>query len=214
MNMAKKKFYVVWHGQNTGIYDSWQKCQQQIKGFPGALYAGFPSKAAAEYAYNMRYHIYKEAKDKNKPLLPKSQNTAVPQLPKGSWAVDAACSGNPGKMEYQGVSIDDGSQIFHLGPFPLGTNNIGEFLAIVHALALLEKMQDHEKTIFTDSRIALGWVKKGKARTKLVKNAKSAQLHRLIERGEAWLKSHQVRNPIIKWNTKEWGEIPADFGRK
>ena len=55
-----------------------------------------------------------------------------------AWAVDAGCSGNPGPMEYRGVDMRTGKQIFHFGPIQ-GTNNIGEFLAIVHALALMEQ---------------------------------------------------------------------------
>ena len=47
-----------------------------------------------------------------------------------AWAVDAACSGNPGPMEYRGIDLATGAEIFHFGPVH-GTNNIGEFLAIV-----------------------------------------------------------------------------------
>ena len=41
---------------------------------------------------------------------------------KESIAVDAACSGNPGKMEYRGVYVADGRELFHIGPFEEGTN--------------------------------------------------------------------------------------------
>ena len=58
---------------------------------------------------------------------------------KESIAVDAACSGNPGNMEYRGVYTKTKEQIFHQGPFPQGTNNIGEFLALVHGLAFFKK---------------------------------------------------------------------------
>lgn len=36
----------------------------------------------------------------------------------------------------------------------------------------------------------------------------------LIERAEAWLNANTWQNPILKWDTENWGEIPADFGRK
>lgn len=42
-------------------------------------------------------------------------------------------------MEYRGVDTKTRKQIFIQGPFEEGTNNIGEFLAIVHGLALLKK---------------------------------------------------------------------------
>ena len=104
------------------------------------------------------------------PVNPPSwRNDTVLPLPNeviaNAWAVDAACSGNPGPMEYQCIDLQTGAQVFHYGPIH-GTNNIGEFLAIVHA------------------------------------------------RAENWLRTHPINIPIIKWETKKWGEIPADFGRK
>ena len=65
-----------------------------------------------------------------------------------AWAVDAACSGNPGPMEYQAIDLATGAQVFHFGPLH-GTNNIGEFLAIVHALALLDRQGVTGKTIYS-----------------------------------------------------------------
>lgn len=130
-----------------------------------------------------------------------------------AWAVDAACSGNPGPMEYRGVDLTTGQQVFHFGPIK-GTNNIGEFLAIVHALALMEQRGMKGYTIYSDSVNAQLWVKKMQCKTKLVIDADTQKAHELITRAENWLKTHQFRVPIIKWDTKNWGEIPADFGRK
>ena len=127
-------------------------------------------------------------------------------------AVDAACSGNPGPMEYRGVYLGDGKEIFHFGPVH-GTNNIGEFLAIVHALAMLDK-QGLKMTIYSDSRTAISWVRKKCCKTQLERTGETEQLFQLIERAEAWLKAHRVTIPIVKWETDQWGEIPADFGRK
>ena len=131
----------------------------------------------------------------------------------GAWAVDAACSGNPGPMEYQCVDLQTGAQIFHFGPVQ-GTNNIGEFLAIVHALALMEKQGIKNKVIYSDSYNAILWVKKKKCKTTLTRNSATEQLFQIIARAEQWLMTHNVTTPIIKWETKQWGEIPADFGRK
>ena len=131
----------------------------------------------------------------------------------GAWAVDAACSGNPGPMEYQCVDLQTGAQIFHFGPVQ-GTNNIGEFLAIVHALALMEKQGIKDKVIYSDSYNAILWVKKKKCKTTLTRNSATEQLYQIIARAEQWLMTHNVTIPIIKWETKQWGEIPADFGRK
>lgn len=130
-----------------------------------------------------------------------------------AWAVDAACSGNPGPMEYQCIDLQTGAQVFHFGPVH-GTNNIGEFLAIVHALALMEKMGIKGKTIYSDSVNAQLWVKKKQCKTKLERNAQTAPLYQIIARAEQWLRTHTYDTPIIKWDTKKWGEVPADFGRK
>ena len=220
--MAKKnKFYVVWSGLTPGIYHSWDDCQAQIKGVKGAVYKSFASKEEAERAYASPAYEYIKKTHPVPPCEGGSSGLAKQKvLPHredlgGSLyalAVDAACSGNPGPMEYRGVYLGDGKEIFHFGPVH-GTNNIGEFLAIVHALALLDK-QGLKMTIYSDSRTAIGWVRKKCCKTQLERNETTEQLFQLIERAEAWLKSHRVTNPIVKWETDQWGEIPADFGRK
>lgn len=135
------------------------------------------------------------------------------EVKSNAWAVDAACSGNPGPMEYRCIDLATGVQVFHFGPVQ-GTNNIGEFLAIVHALALMDRQGIRDKVIYSDSYNAILWVNKKHCKTKLERNARTEKLYQIIARAEYWLRSHQVITPVIKWNTKEWGEIPADFGRK
>ena len=141
-------------------------------------------------------------------------------------AVDAACSGNPGKMEYQGVFVALGEEqpvtttLFKSPVFENGTNNIGEFLAIVHALAW-QKQKRTAFPVYSDSVNAQKWVREKKCRTKLQPNEKNAYLFELIERAENWLrendgwiKENSATIPVLKWKTDIWGEIPADFGRK
>ncbi len=212
----KKKFYVVWQGHNPGIYDNWDKCQQQIKNYPNAKYKSFGSREEADIAFGGNYaeHIQFKAPSKPgtsfKPSIPQSSNPS--SIIWESISVDAACSGNPGVMEYQGVDSRTKVLIFHQ-KHPLGTNNIGEFLAIVHALAMFQR-EGKDTPIYTDSRTAMGWVKLKVCKTKLVRNAKTENLHQIIARAEQWLKTHTYKNPILKWETEVWGEIPADFGRK
>lgn len=137
-----------------------------------------------------------------------------------AWAVDAGCSGNPGPMEYQGVDLATGEQVFHFGPYyadgstVYGTNNIGEFLAIVHGLALMDQKGITDKAIYSDSYNAILWVKKKQCKTKLERNERTEPLYALISRAENWLRTHNVTTPIIQWQTRQWGDIPADFGRK
>jgi len=211
--MAKKeKFYVVWFGNPAGIFDNWKECQRSIKGVKGAQYMSFPSFGEAKIAYNKEYTDYK-GKKINKKTLPKEDLIKIGDPNLFSICVDAASSGNPGIMEYRGVDTQTKKQLFHQGPFQEGTNNIGEFLALVHGLAFL-KQQNSNRIIYSDSRIAIGWVKKKKCNTKLIASAKNKKAFDLIERAEKWLKSNSYSSQIVKWETKAWGEIPADFGRK
>ncbi len=204
---GKNKFYVVWQGLNPGIYCSWEECLLQVKGVQGAKYKGFESREEAETAFSEGAPSYSPRLKKEEPskVLPADINCAV--------AVDASCMGNPGKMEYQGVWAADGGLIFRIGPFEDGTNNIGEFLAIVHALAWMEKYGVNY-TIYSDSRNAMLWVANKKCKTKLERTGRNDIIFELIERAEKWLNTHSFRAKIVKWDTKAWGEIPADFGRK
>ncbi|MEP6647521.1 MAG: ribonuclease H family protein [Saprospiraceae bacterium] len=210
MSPVKQKYYVVWHGHNPGIYSTWEKCQAQVKNFPGAIYKSFASRTEAEDAYGFPPEIKRTFKPKN--LLPTSLKKT--QYITESISVDAACSGNPGLMEYRGVWTFDKTELFHFGPAKNGTNNIGEFLAIVHALAYLANKNDQTTTIYTDSKTALSWVRRKKANTKLTQDKSNGQLFDMIARAETWLKTHTWNNPLLKWETEEWGEIAADFGRK
>ena len=203
--MAKGKYYVVWKGRNPGVFDNWDEAKLQIDGFEGAKFKSYPNEPEARDAFAQGSGaLYKKKGDP-------TARTATPI--ERSIAVDAACSGNPGVMEYRGVSLWNNQEIFHF-KCELGTNNIGEFLAIVHALALLQKMNLPDLPIYTDSQTAISWVKNKKCKTKLEQNHRTLPLFDLIHRAEAWLQSHTWQNSIIKWPTEKWGEIPADFGRK
>lgn len=207
--MAKKKFYVIWKGTEPGVYDSWSDAKKQIDGFEGALYKSFDSQEIAAKAYKSSPYNYIGKNKTAQPLNPSVSSHFIHD----SLAVDAACSGNPGKMEYRGVYVATKQEIFHLGPLENGTNNIGEFLAIVHGLALLKK-QGSTIPIYSDSVNAMLWVKNKKCKTKLEPDETNQPIFDLIRRAEEWLKNNTYSNPIIKWETKIWGEIPADFGRK
>lgn len=207
--MAQKKYYVVWEGVEPGVYDSWDACKAQVTGYDRALYKSFPSRNEAEAAFhdNPWKHLNSGKKSHS------NASPSHPSIIRQSLAVDAACSGNPGRMEYRGVWVDDNTELFHVGPIEQGTNNIGEFLAIVHALALLKN--DHRSIpIYTDSVNAIKWVEKKKCNTKLVQTEQNKLLFEWIARAEKWLRENHYTNPLLKWETKQWGEIPADFGRK
>ncbi|SFR37275.1 ribonuclease HI [Robiginitalea myxolifaciens] len=209
---VKNKYYTIWNGDKPGIYTGWENCKKQIKGIKGAQYMGFPTRAAAQEALDKGYKAALAARKKAKKPNPADlKKYGQPNM--NSIAVDAASSGNPGKMEYQGVVTGTGKRLFHQGPFEEGTNNIGEFLAIVHGLAFLQQHKS-DRLIYTDSRTAMSWVRKKHCNTKLERSEQNAPLFELITRAETWLKTNTYPNKIVKWETKAWGEIPADFGRK
>lgn len=208
--MAKKqKYYVVWKGVNPGVYDSWTDCQLQTKGYDGAQFKSFDTREEAEHAFaSSAYHYI----GKNAPKKEDAPTRLPEHFDMNCLAVDAACSGNPGPMEYRGVYLLTGQEVFHFGPV-YGTNNIGEFLAIVHALALM-KQKGIDMPLYSDSRNALSWVKQKKCKTKLERTPRTEQLFQMIERAEHWLKENHYTTPLLKWETDQWGEVPADFGRK
>lgn len=208
--MTKNKYYVVWKGRHPGIFDNWEVCKREIIGCKGALFKGFPDLKSAEEAYKMGYEAFKNLNPTLKSgIMIQSDEKPITQ----AIAVDAACAGNPGKMEYRGVFVETKTEVFHSPVFENGTNNIGEFLAIVHALSWQKKNGLHYP-IYSDSVNAQLWVKQKKCKTKLQPNDKNAVLFHWIQQAENWLANNTIDVPIIKWRTEIWGEIPADFGRK
>lgn len=213
--MAKRgKYYVVWEGVEPGVYDSWEEAQEQVTNYPGAKYKSFHTQEEAIAAY-------RNGSSENLDILVNLVSrqarivdySAFPEIELEAMAVDASCLGNPGVMEYQGVDVMTGAKIFRVGPFQDATNNIGEYLAIVHALAMTAQ-QGIARTIYSDSKTAIAWVRNRRANTKLVPTPRNAKVIELIARADNWLQTHTWQNKILKWNTEVWGEIPADFGRK
>lgn len=207
---GKQKYYVVWRGNKPGIYTSWEDCKKQVTGFDSAHYKSFTSAEEAKQAFKKSYweiiqrkgkRDLQELTGKDKPIL-------------NSISVDAACKGNPGPLEYQGVYTDTETLLFKRGPYEMGTVNIGEFLAIVLGMAWLKKNKITDMPIYSDSRTAMAWVRNKRVNTKLKKTAENAVLFDALNKAVEWLKTNNPPYKVLKWNTKEWGEIPADYGRK
>lgn len=224
--MAKKqKYYVVWQGRRPGIYTDWETCKAQVVGVQGAQYKSFDTMAEAESALRMPYSSVvastaRAAASAGTPSVLFVDENGMTALRPGTenppaldaLAVDAACSGNPGVMEYQGVYIPTRTRVFHY-KHPKGTNNIGEFLALVHGLSYLKK-HGLKQLIYTDSVNAMSWVRQRQCKSKLPVDAATADLWDYVHRAENWLKQNTFTTEIRKWDTDHWGEIPADFGRK
>lgn len=214
--MAYRKFYVVFEGRAPGIYDTWEECFAQVEGFPQARYRAYTDQDEATEALR-RYDggdmsIYRAMARRNSSVI---NYEAFPEIRLDGIAVDASCPGNPGPVEYRGVYVGSGQQLFHYGPLQGGTNNIGEYLALIHVAALLRKSGDTSTPIYSDSRTAIGWVRRGASNTKIAPTADNERVRQVLARADAWLHANgPIVNPIIKWETERWGEIPADFGRK
>ena len=218
MAKQKAKFYVVWQGRESGIYDSWAACEAQVKGV-AAKYKGFATREEAEKALSEGYekHISFTPRTTSSTIQPTTPLSLEDMLKHGiklpALAVDAACSGNPGKMEFRGVIADTSTQVFHRGPYVGGTNNIGEFLAIVLGLAYL-KQKNLPWALYSDSKTAIAWIREKKCKTQIEWTAKNQDLLLAVRAAEKWLHENTWTTPIYKWDTEHWGEIPADFGRK
>jgi len=211
MKKTKNKYYVVWDGHQAGIYDSWDACKKQVDGYTAAKYKAFESldEATKAFGSNAWSYLGKTIKTSVNNELRKTHGEPLKQ----AICVDAACSGNPGVLEYRGVNMITGQEIFRRGPFPQGTNNIGEFLGIVTGLAWL-KQNNLSLPLYSDSQNAILWIKAKRVNTKLVKTEKNKELFELLDRALEWLHANRYDTRVLKWETKAWGEIPADFGRK
>jgi ribonuclease HI len=198
------KFYVVWQGRSPGIYASWAEAEAQVKGYPAARFHGFPTRLEAERAFALGYEVFRQDKSAVKDLPSEALN---------GYAVDASLPAETGLLEYRGVKNDTRAELFRQGPFEDGANNVGEFLALVHALALF-KRRNIDAALYSDSVTALAWLRDKRCRTELRRTDRNAPLFELIERAEAWLSENPYTTRVLKWDSEAWGENPADFGRK
>lgn len=207
--MEEEKYYIVWEGVKPGVYNHWDECKAQVIGYPKARYKSY--KGISEEEAN---RIYLGGPEEPAPKAKVSTTINREGIIPNAIAVDASTRHNPGPMEYRGVVVETGDQVFSSKLYPIGTNNIGEFLAIVHAMAWM-KQHSYYVPIYSDSRNAISWVQKKMCKTKLERTSQTEELHQHIERATAWLKKNDTRQyKIIKWETDQWGEIPADYGRK
>jgi ribonuclease HI len=216
VSKKKPKFYVVWEGKKPGVYTQWAECQASIQGFSNAKYMSFPTLAGAQAAYEDGHagHWGQKEKKKSKIELTPEQLAAVGMPREDALCVDAACNAQTQVMEYRGVWYEDRAVYFSAGPHSGGTNNIGEFLAIVHGLALMVK-EGKTVPIYSDSRTAIAWVTRIQVKSQTrARGETSNVINQLVDRALKWLIENSYPNEILKWRTDVWGEVPADYGRK
>ena len=149
-----------------------------------------------------------------KKMIHKNQNSNVNyHTPTYGWGVDGSTlKPNPGISEYRCVDLSTKEIIFNT-KIGIATNNIAEFLAIIQALIVSDGM-GKIVNIFSDSQTAIAWTRKMNYNTNMIRNEDSEYLFEMMDEGIEWLKkNHKKMNSIVFWNTRLWGQIPADFGR-
>lgn len=152
--------------------------------------------------------------------------------------VDASKTGAPpilgqtcGQSHWRGVVEDPiGSkthrEVFRSKICPKGHNNAAEYIAIIEGIQWIQSQDPSWRitppgthTLYSDSMIAISWVKKGKTNCK-IRNQFDLDFKAAFEAAESWLtkQSTQDRSIFIpwiqQWDTKTQGQIPADFGNK
>jgi ribonuclease HI len=130
-------------------------------------------------------------------------------------------------MEYRAVDLKTWNEVFRSPIYTMGTNNIGEFLAIYEAIRHIEQLEKSHKAhapsssspnkyecIFSDSETAIAWMKSKKIKTTLKYTQETKELLTKLQDAVTRIKTHDFTIPIRKRETEIRGEIPADFDRK
>ena len=154
--MAKKKFYAVAVGRQTGIFTDWTAAEKQVKGFPGARYKSFLSKADAEkWLQDPVYSKKKLSPDRA------AQKDVDPDKNGADIVIytDGGCSNNPGPGGYGAVIVAAGRQVEVSGGYRLTTNNRMEMMAAIVALRRFETSTESIQ-LYSDSSYLVNGIKK------------------------------------------------------
>ena len=170
--MAKKKFYVVWVGKQTGVFTDWSVVQPLVAGYPGAKHKSYPSLEDAKTALDSGAPAARSAPSKPG-TKKKPQEFVFDKAYDIHIFSDGACDPNPGEAG-SGVAVYERcllSELWYGCYEPLGTNNTAELNALYKALEIAEKMlsPDGRIQILSDSSYSInamtkwsvGWEKNG-----------------------------------------------------
>ncbi len=174
-----QKYYVVWHGRESGIFKDWPSCKRQIEHFPGARYKSFKTMQEAEDAFRgspgtTSTNPQRVATFKKAPGVKTYSAAEIKQIQVDTKIyTDGGCEPNPGKAG-SGLAVYRNEQLAELwyGLYnPKGTNNTAELNALHQALNIAgQELKDQRSVvIFCDSKYAIqcitqwaaGWQKKG-----------------------------------------------------
>lgn len=151
---------------------------------------------------------------------------ASPTRPVMGIAVDASMRGGKtgasnGVIEWRVVDLVTGHEIHRSNIYPQGTISLAELLAIYDGLKFFMDANLHNEEfpfLYTDSKVAYEWANGRPIKSSLPVNEATGPLWSMVWSDQGWAELPEVRD-VIKdklrmWNTKEWGENPADLGYK
>ncbi len=178
-----KKFYVVWAGRETGVFDNWAYTKKLVDKFPQAKYKSFPSQDEAQAAFSKGGPVKASSSSKNVKKAKPATSAIMDSQFNVHIYCDGACEPNPGESS-SGVAVYENMQLTQLwyGLYnPHGTNNTAELNALFQSLLLAKDALAKGKTvqILCDSQYsincitnwAFGWKKSGwKKKTGEIKN--------------------------------------------
>lgn len=201
--MKNNKYYVVWKGINTGVYDNWNDCKKQVNGFSGALHKSFESLDEAEKAFEE----YSES--------PNSTSTSIPPSPYSikSFIVNGNCQDTFGEISYRWKISGSTSNAKEINLAMIGTKNIADFIAIVYLIKLSQKVKLN-LPIYTNSKTAKNWILNKKCNHHLFVSKKTEAVLAVIKETEDWLSNNAVENEILFWDSVAWGKFPLVNRRK
>jgi len=221
--MAKKKYYAVAVGRNTGIFTQWfgdGGAERLVRGYPGAVYKGFATEEEARAFINTRAGKKNKSRSTDRsPSAPRSKPRAAAKktIPAGNGRIviytDGGALSNPGPGGY-GVVIVNGRQTRELSKgYRLTTNNRMELLACIAGLA--EFKAPTAITLFSDSRyvingITKGWARKWKANGWTKSNREPALNPDLWEKLLPLCEKHDVEFHWVKGHAGNAGNERCD----
>jgi len=176
--MAKQKFYVVWAGKNTGIFNNWPEVQKSVIGYKGAKHKSFPTRVEAEAALRNPPKQTKAPSSSTKGSKTPTSSTQLAAAMSSFFDVhifsDGGCDPNPGEAA-SGVAVyESGSlkSLYHGLYEPNGTNNTAELNALHQAMLIAHKelKQGRKVQILSDSTYSVnsmtlwgeGWKRSGR----------------------------------------------------
>jgi ribonuclease HI len=160
MNMKEKKVYAVLRGKKPGLYHDWPSAREQVYGFPGAVYRGFPSENEARQWLSAGGTDNPAKSGLPKKKSPPAMAPAEPGPGETIIYTDGAALGNPGPGGFGALIMCQGQQTELSGAFSHTTNNRMEMLAVIKALESLPKTNLPVR-IFSDSSYLVNGINRG-----------------------------------------------------